>query len=71
MEWSKPMRQVHRWTSAVFTVAVGVNIVLNLVASEQIAMVVGGLTLLPLFVLLLTGIYLFALPYLRRGGAAS
>lgn len=48
------------------------NIVLNLVASEQIAMVVGGLTLLPLFVLLLTGVYLFALPYLvRRGTGAS
>jgi hypothetical protein len=71
MEWSQPMRQVHRWTSLVFTIAVGVNIVLNLVAPEQVAMVVGGLTLLPLFVLLLTGIYLFVLPYRVRRRPAT
>jgi hypothetical protein len=33
---------------------------------EQIALYVGLFTLLPLGLLLVTGLYLFALPYLRR-----
>lgn len=64
-------RSIHRWTSIVFAVAVLVNVALNLVPGlESVALVVGGLTLLPLFVLLFTGLYLFALPYLARGRAS-
>jgi hypothetical protein len=50
-----------------FTVAVVVNIVLNIVAREQqVTMWVGLLTLLPLTLLLFTGLYLFVLPYTAR-----
>ena len=61
------IRQFHRWVSIAFTVAVIINIV-ALVRKEQ-AFWIGLLALLPLILLLVTGLYLFALPYaagLRR-----
>jgi quinol-cytochrome oxidoreductase complex cytochrome b subunit len=68
MNWSKWIRQTHRWLSITFTVLVIVNIVLNFVvpAPEQLALWVGILTLLPLALLMLTGVYLFVLPYATR-----
>lgn len=68
MNWSKWIRQTHRWLSIIFTVLVIVNIVLNFVAPgpEQLALWVGVLTLLPLALLMLTGLYLFVLPYATR-----
>jgi len=63
-EW---VRQAHRWLSITFTVAVVANIVLNLVARDQkVTLWVGLLTLLPLALLLVTGLYLFVLPYAAR-----
>ena len=61
MNWNKWVRQIHRWVSIAFTVAVIVNIV-ALVREEQ-AVWVGLLALAPLVLLLLTGLYLFVLPY--------
>ena len=55
------IRQFHRWVSIAFTVAVIINIV-ALVRKEQ-AVWIGLLALLPLILLLVTGLYLFALPY--------
>jgi hypothetical protein len=61
------VRQIHRWLSIAFTVCVIANF---------IALARGGGTpppwvtyspLLPLAVLLLTGLYLFVLPYAARG----
>lgn len=65
MNGSKWIRQTHRWLSITFTVLVLVNIVLNFVAPapEQLALWVGVLTLLPLALLMLSGLYLFVLPY--------
>ncbi|MCB0100366.1 MAG: hypothetical protein KDE46_31775 [Caldilineaceae bacterium] len=72
MNWNKWVRQSHRWLSVVFTLFVLVNIVVNIFAAEQEQLVlwIGLTTLLPLFLLLFTGIYLFVLPYLgkRRSG---
>lgn len=59
------VRQVHRWLSVVFTIAVGINIVLNVAQAEQAALIAGFSTLGVLFALLFTGWYLFAVPYLR------
>jgi len=73
MNWNKWIRQIHRWLSLAFTVAVIVNIV-ALGQGEQPAVWVGLLALLPLVVLLLTGLYLFVLPYAttwRRTGASD
>lgn len=61
MSWSNWIRQFHRWVSLVFTMAVVVNVV-ALVWAEQAAWVDLS-ALLPLALLMLTGLYLFVLPY--------
>ena len=61
MNWNKWVRQTHRWLSIAFTVAVIVNIVAF--AQKEPAVWVGLLALLPIALLLLTGLYLFVLPY--------
>jgi len=58
------IRQIHRWLSIAFTLAVIVNIV-ALIQKEQ-AVWIGLLALFPLALLLLTGLYLFVLPYTGR-----
>ncbi len=64
MNWNSWIRQIHRWLSIAFTVAVIVNVA-ALVQNEQ-AVWVGLMALFPLVLLLLTGLYLFALPYATR-----
>jgi len=64
LNWNYWVRQIHRWLSIAFTVAVIVNIV-ALVQKEQ-AVWVGLLALLPLALLLLTGLYLFVLPHAAK-----
>ena len=68
---NKWFRQIHRWLSIIFTLAVIANLV-ALALKEQ-AVWVGLLALFPLILLMITGLYLFALPYLNkpRGQAAS
>jgi hypothetical protein len=55
------IRQVHRWLSIAFTLAVIVNIVVMM--QQQQAVWIGLLALFPLILLLLSGLYMFALPY--------
>ena len=64
---SKWMRQIHRWLSVAFTVAVLVTTVA--VTRKPPIVWVSYVPLLPLALLFFTGAYLFALPYLakRRG----
>jgi len=64
MNWNKLIRQTHRWLSIAFTVAVIANIVAMM--QEKQAVWVGVLALIPLILLLLSGLYLFALPYTAR-----
>jgi hypothetical protein len=64
MKWNEWVRQIHRWVSIAFTVAVIINIVALLRGVQ--AVWVGLLALFPLIFLLLTGLYLFALPYATR-----
>ena len=75
MNWNKSIRQTHRWLTILFTLLVLVNIVLNIFAAgqEQLVLWVGLSTLLPLFLLLFTGLYLFVLPYTskRRSGQGA
>lgn len=59
------IRQVHRWTSIAFT-AVVLAIFAMLGLGMQPAQWVYLLPLAPLFVLAVTGLYMFALPYLAR-----
>ncbi|MGJ4939831.1 hypothetical protein ACQR1W_04605 [Bradyrhizobium sp. HKCCYLS1011] len=64
MNWSNWLRQVHRWLSIAFTLAV----ILNILAMRQSepAIWVGMLALVPLILLLATGLYLFAVPHVAR-----
>lgn len=64
MHWSHWIRQFHRWLSVAFTLAVLANFAV--MGQEEIALWVGMLTLLPLALLLFTGLYLFVLPYTVR-----
>ena len=61
---SKWVRQIHRWLSIAFTVAVIVTFVA--LAQEQPVVWVSYVPLLPLGLLLLTGLYLFVLPYVTQ-----
>ena len=65
MNWSKGIRQTHRWVSVLFTVAViATFIALSL---EKPIVWVSYVPLLPLALLFFTGLYLFVLPYTRKG----
>jgi len=69
MNWNFGMRQFHRWTSIVFMAAVIFNTVM-LVLNRQ-ATWVGLTALFPLILLMITGLYLFALPYLAKSRRAQ
>ena len=58
------IRQIHRWLSIIFTITVLVNIAAMM--REEPALWIGLLALFPLILLLLTGLVLFALPYMTR-----
>lgn len=58
-------RQLHRWLSIVFTLTVIANFVVR-TQGEPPAWVTYS-PLIPLALLLLTGLYLFVLPYVTRG----
>lgn len=61
MSWNKWVRQIHRWLSIAFTVTVIVTFVA--LAQKPPVVWVSYVPLLPLALLLLTGLYLFVLPY--------
>lgn len=62
------IRQIHRWVSIVFTLTVAANFV-ALSQGTSPAWITYA-PLLPLALLLFTGLYLFVLPYaLKRRGA--
>ena len=65
---SKWIRQIHRWLSIFFTVTVIVTFIA--LAQEEPVVWVSYVPLLPLALLLLTGLYLFALPYVTKWRSA-
>jgi cellulose synthase/poly-beta-1,6-N-acetylglucosamine synthase-like glycosyltransferase len=67
MNWNKWIRQIHRWLAVAFTVTVIVTFAA--LAQEDPIVWISYVPLLPLFLLLFTGLYMFALPYAskRRG----
>lgn len=68
MSWSKWIRQAHRVLAITFTLFIIANFIV--LGREKIAFWVGALTLVPLFLLLFSGLYLFILPYLGKARAA-
>ena len=70
MNWSKWIRQIHRWMSILFT-AVVAAIFIAMGLGTKPAEWVYFLPLFPLFVLLPTGLYMFVLPYVVRRRSES
>ncbi|MGH7586140.1 MAG: hypothetical protein ACREMH_07825 [Gemmatimonadales bacterium] len=68
MNWSKWIRQIHRWLSMAFTLTVIANFVA--MSRGQPPAWVTYAPLLPLALLLSSGLYLFVLPHAAkwRGG---
>lgn len=64
MNWNRSLRQFHRWLSVAFTA--GVIIYVLAMGQGQPASWVGLLPLVPLVLLLLTGLYMFVLPYAAK-----
>ena len=74
MNWNTWIRQIHRWLSIIFTVGFLINLVAWTTSKPPTAL--GLLVLIPLVLLLATGLYLFVLPYAlkwrgRRGEAQA
>jgi len=69
MNWSRWVRQVHRWVSIAFTVTVIANFVALARGGGMPPAWVTYSPLLPLALLLLTGLYLFVLPYVSKWGS--
>jgi heme A synthase len=64
LNWSKWIRQTHRWLSMAFTLAVIVNIVA--IALKKYTNSIGLLAVIPLALQFFTGLYLFVLPYAAK-----
>jgi hypothetical protein len=64
MNWNNWVRQIHRWLSIAFTVAILVNFIA--VAQKSYTVWVGLLALVPMALLLISGLYLFILPYATK-----
>ena len=75
MNWNKWIRQFHRWMSMAFIV--GVVTFSIMMTRGQPPVWVGLMAAVPLIALLLTGVYLFVLPYAikwrggQRGGVQA
>jgi hypothetical protein len=71
LNWSGVIRQLHRWVSIAFPTGVIVYVVA--MARGRPPGWVGVFPLLPLILLLVTGLYLFVLPYAvrTRGGRSA
>ena len=68
MKWNSAIRQSHRWLSMIFTVTVIANFIAMSMGTPPAWVVYSPLP--PLFLLLFSGLYMFALPYVagaRRG----
>jgi hypothetical protein len=61
VNWSKWVRQIHRWLAIALTVSVIVTFVA--LGQEKPVVGVSYVPLFPLALLLFTGLYLFVLPY--------
>ena len=66
MNWNRWVRQIHRWVSVAFTATVVANFAAMAQGDGIPPPWVTYAPLLPLALLLFTGLYLFVLPYAAR-----
>jgi len=69
LNWNNWVRQIHRWLSIIFTTVV-IAIFIALGIGKQPATWVYFLPLFPLALLVVTGLYMFALPYAAKWRSA-
>lgn len=62
--WTRYIRQAHRWLAIIFTLTVAANFA-TMALGKPPAWVVYS-PLVPLFLLLFSGLYMFVLPYIGR-----
>lgn len=67
MNWNIWIRQTHRWLSIVFTLTVIANFAAMALGKPPMWLVYSPLPFL--FLMLFTGLYMFALPYMAAGRA--
>ncbi|PTU32866.1 hypothetical protein [Stenotrophobium rhamnosiphilum] len=65
------IRQTHRWLSIIFTATVIANFAARAINPGEPPPWLTYSPLPPLFLLLFTGLYLFVLPYTRKGRSRS
>jgi hypothetical protein len=68
LNWNHWIRQSHRWVSIAFTLTVIANFAVRIWTEPPSWVTYAPLA--PLLVLLLSGLYLFMLPYAGRRGSA-
>ncbi len=71
MNWNTWIRQTHRWVSIAFTVTVIANFVALGLGQGQPSPWITYSPLLPLALLLFTGLYMFVLPYTAKWRQAT
>ena len=64
MTFNQWVRQAHRWLAILFTLTVIANFVAMAVGTPLMWIVYSPLP--PLFLMLLSGLYMFFLPYMRK-----
>jgi cellulose synthase/poly-beta-1,6-N-acetylglucosamine synthase-like glycosyltransferase len=64
LNWNHWIRQIHRWLSIIFTATVIANFVAMGLGEPPAWIVYSQLP--PLFLMLLTGLYMFVLPYVAN-----
>lgn len=75
MNWSNWVRQIHRWLAIAFTIGVIANFAVY--GQEPYPVWAGVMALLPLALLLVSGLYMFVLPHAikwrsgRRAGGSQ
>lgn len=69
MTWSRFIRQFHRWVSIAFTLGVITYIVVMSQGTPPAWL--GLFALVPVILLLLSGLYMFVLPYVSKARAGA
>jgi len=64
LNWNNWIRQIHRWLSIIFTATVIANFIAMALGTPPSWIVYSPLP--PLFLMLITGLHMFALPYVGR-----
>ena len=64
MTFNQWVRQAHRWLAILFTLTVIANLVAMAVGTPPMWIVYSPLP--PLFLMLLSGLYMYFLPYMRK-----